>query len=364
MRSISIRSLAASAVSLCLASSGGTALAAEKLIYANYLSEVYTASKLDIWAMKELEKRSNGELKFETYWSGSLLKAADLYPGLKSGAADIVLGAPAAYNPREFPLASIMMPFQSTKADAITGAWNEFYRTNAAFRKEFESKNAKVLYAVAWAENTVWSKRPLAKLDDFKGLKVRAVPPIAEALQKMGSTPVALAWPDGLEGLQRGVVDAMSAAPFDSAILGGAQEVAKYGTDAGGMGIFAMAVTAMSLDRYNKLSEPHRKLIDQVSAEAPEVYMKLLNEVIDASVDKLCSSKEKLIVNILPPAEAEKVQKVAAVSLHDDWAKRASKEVKVDGKAMLDEFTALVSKHSKTATYVQGFERYQKKCGS
>ena len=84
---------------------------AEKLIFATYFSEVYSASKTAIWMMDEIEKRSGGEIKFEKYWSGSLLKAPDLFPGLRSGAADIVIGAPAAYNVREYPLANVVMPY-------------------------------------------------------------------------------------------------------------------------------------------------------------------------------------------------------------------------------------------------------------
>lgn len=357
-------SLLASAAAFAALSVGATAARAnEKLIYATYITDVYSASKNDVWVMKEIEKRSNGEIKFETYWSNSLLKAPDLFPGLRSGAADVVLGAPAAYNPKEYPLSHVVMPFLTTKADALTLAWNDLYKSSAEFRKEFEAKGAKVLYAVAWAENTVWSKRAIAKVDDFKGLKVRAVPPISDALQKLGATPVALAWGEGLEGLQRGVVEAMSAAPFDSAVHGNIQDVAKFGTDAGGTGPFAMAVTGMSLERYNKLSEKHRKIIDEVAAEAPAQGIKLLNESVDAAVSKLCAMKEKLTISKFAPEEIEKVQKLSATTLQDEWVKKVTAEVKVDGKAMLEQFKSLLKKHEEKATYEQGFDRYKKKCG-
>jgi len=337
--------------------------AAEKLIYATYISEAYTASKAVIWMMKEIEKRSGGEIKFESYWSNALLKAPDLFPGLRSGAADIVLGAPHAYNVKEYPLANVVMPFLSTKPDAVTRAWNDLYAANGDFRKEFESRGGKVLFSLGWAENTIWSKKPIAKVDDFKGLKVRAVPTISDALQKLGATPVALAWADGLEGLQRGIVDAMSSAPFDSAVLGAAHEVAKHGTEAGGMGVFAVATIAIGLNRYNKLSEKHRKIIDEVAAETPVQGMKLLEENMDASVAKLCAMKEKLNVHIFPPSEVEKVHQLAASSMQSDWIKRAETEAKADGKAMLAQFVGLLREHEKAATYVGGFERYLNKCG-
>jgi len=174
----------------------GPAKAEETLIFATYFSEVYSASKAAIWMMDEITKRSGGEIQFETYWSSSLLKAPDLFPGLQSGAADIVIGAPHGYNVREYPLANVVMPYITNRADALTRAWQDLYRNNAAFRKEFESKGAKVLFSLAWAENTVWSRKPIAKVDDLKGLKIRAVPTISDALQKLGATPVALTWPE------------------------------------------------------------------------------------------------------------------------------------------------------------------------
>ena len=337
--------------------------AAEKLIFATYFSEVYSASKTAIWMMDEIEKRSGGEIKFEKYWSSSLLKAPDLFPGLRSGAADIVIGAPHGYNVREYPLSNVVMPFMTTRGDALTLAWRDLYKNNATFRKEFESKGAKVLFSMAWAENTVWSKKPIAKVADLKGLKVRGVPTISDALQKLGATPVALTWPDALEGLQRGVVDALSSAPFDSAVHGGAHEVAKYGTNLGGTGIFATATFGMSLGRYNKLSEKHRKIIDDVSAEAPANALVALDKSVEAAADKLCAYKEKIVISFFSPEETAKVKTLAADTMQADWLKRAKNEAKIDGKPMLDEFLGYVRKYEKTATYIPGFERYLKKCG-
>ncbi len=353
------------AVAGCLALSvaAAPADAGEKLIYASYISEVYSASKTDIWMMQEITKRSGGEITFEQYWSSSLLKAPDLFPGLASGAADIVLGAPHAYNVREYPLANVVMPFTSTRADAMTYAWQDLYKNNADFRHEYESKGAKVLYSLAWAENTIWSKRPLNKVADFEGLKVRAVPTISGALQKLGATPVALAWPDGLEGIRRGVVDAMSSAPFDSAVHGGIHEVAKYVTDAGGTGIFAMATIAMSLDRYNRLSPAHRKIIDEVASEAPSHGLGFMEGTMNSAVDKLCALKEKITIGVFPPEEVARVQDIAASKVQDEWLARVKAETKADGRAMLDEYMGYVKKYEATSTYVSGFERYGKACG-
>ena len=338
-------------------------MAAEKLVYATFFADFYAGSKADIWFMEEVEKRSGGEIKFERYWNQALLKAADLMPGLKSGAADIVNSSNSVYNGKEYPLSNVMMPYLSSRGDAVVRAWRDLYRNNATFRGEFESKGAKVLYPFAWAENSVWTKKPISKIADFKGLKVRAVPPIAEPISKLGATPVALAWAEGIEALQRGVVDGVGSTPFDSAVHGGMHEVAKYGNDFGGTGIYGVGVIAISMARYNKLSEKHRKILDEVAEEMPVYATKALNASVDAAVDKLCAAKEKLVVSKFSDEERKQIQQIAGQGLQQDWLKRIKAETKVDGQALLDEFVGYIRKYEKDSTYIPGFERYEKKCG-
>lgn len=336
---------------------------AEKLVYATFFADFYAGSKADIWFMEEVEKRSGGEIKFERYWNQALLKAADLMPGLQSGAADVVNASASIYNIKEYPLANVMMPYLTSKGDAVMRAWRDLYKNNADLRNEFESKGGKVLYPFAWAENSVWTKKPITKISDFQGLKVRAVPPIAEPIKKLGGTPVALAWAEGIEGLQRGVVDGVGSTPFDSAVHGGMHEVAKYGNDFGGTGIYAVSVVAISLARYNKLSEKHRKIIDEVADEMPVQASKALNASVDAAVDKLCAAKERLVVSKFSEEDKKKIYEIAGVGLQQDWLKRIKAETKVDGQALLDEFVGYIKKYEKDSTYVPGYERYEKKCG-
>jgi len=343
---------------------GSAAAAAEKFVYASYISEVYTISKTDLWFMQEVQKRSGGEITFETYFSGSLLKAVDLYPGLQNGAADMVMGAPAAYNRKDYPLSNVLLPYTSDKADAVANALAELYASNADLRKEYEGRNAKLLYILPFAENTVWASKPVGKVADFKGLKIRALTAIADSVQKLGATPVAMAWPDALEGLQRGVVEAMTAAPFDSAVLGGLHEVARYASDGGAMGVYATSATSMSLARYNKLSDKNKKIVDEVAKEAAVFSMKLLSEELDKGVDKLCAYKGNLTIQLFSDEDKQKVRELAATAVHADWAKWATEAAKVDGQAMLAQFVSLVRKHEANSTWMSGFNRYvQRGCG-
>ncbi|BBK31351.1 TRAP-type C4-dicarboxylate transport system substrate-binding protein [Stella humosa] len=360
-----LRAIARTAIVCGLAAAGATSAgAAEKIVYASYMSEVYTVSKTDLWMMGEIEKRSNGEIKFEKYFSGSLLKAPDLYPGLQSGAADIVLGTPAAYNRADFRLSNVVLPYISSKADAVGKALTELYAGNAAFRKEYESRNAHVLYIVPWAENTFWSSKPLAKADDFKGLKVRSVQAVADSVKKLGGTPVTMAWPEALDALGRGVVDVVSSSPFDSSVLGGIHESAKVGSDGGDMGIFSFAATSMNQQRWNKLSPAHRKIITEVAADAPARFIADLDGELNKAVDKLCAHKGDLTISLFSEAERAKVHKIAAEPVHAEWVKWAAETNKIDTAAVLKDYIALVRKHEATSTWQSGFQRYAaRNCG-
>ena len=339
------------------------AASAEKLVYATFFADFYAGSKADIWFMEEIEKRSGGEIKFERYWNQSLLRAPDLMQGLTTGAADVVNSSAAVYNSKEYPLSGVVMPYITTRGDAAIHAWQDLYKNNADLRAEYESKGAKVLYGFSWSENSVWTRRPISKIEDFKGLKVRAVPPIAEPIRRLGGTPVALTWAEGIEALQRGVVDGVGSTPFDSAVHAGMHEVAKYGNDFGGTGIYTIGVVAISLGKYNKLSEKHRKIIDEVADEMPTQASKAQDESVNAAVDKLCAAKDKLVVSRFSEEDKKKIYDIAGVGLQQDWLKRIKAETKVDGQALLDQFIAYVRKHEKNSTYVPGYDRYEKKCG-
>ena len=349
---------------------GGAAFAAapaaavEKIVYANYVSEVYTISKIDLWVMDEIEKRSNGQIKFEKYFSGSLLKASDLYPGLQSGAADMVMGVPSAYNRSDYRLSNVVLPYVSSKADAVGKALGELYASNAAFRQEYEGRNAHVLYIVPWAENTFWSAKPLAKASDFQGLKVRSLQAIADAVKELGGTPVSMAWPEAVEALGRGVVDVVSSAPFDSAVLGGIYEGAKFGSDGGGMGVFSIAVTSFNKQRWESLSAEHRKLFQDVTAEAPARFVTALDGELQKAVEKLCAYQGDLTITLFSEEESRKAAEKAAGPVQAQWVKWAAETTKADTAGLLKQYLELVRKHEASSTWLSGFQRYVKQgCG-
>lgn len=337
------------------------AQAPRKLTYATYIPDTFAMTKADIWFMDEVTKRTNGKITFERYYSGSLMKASDILPGVSAGAADIGNSVPSAYNRQDYPLSNITLPFITTRVDSLTFAFKDLYEQNPQFRKEYESRGLKLLYAPAYAENTIWSIKPIAKPADVKGLRVRAVLAVGDALSKMGASIVAIPFPDAIDAMRRGALDAMSAAPFDTAVGGGLPEIAGFGGDAGRMGVYAVSATVINQKTFNSLDKETQKIIETVAAEAPAQYFKMLDAILDDAAKKVAERVKsgKLKIDLFSDADSQQMRATIGVEIQKEWIATAGK-AGYDGAALLKDFTALTAKYDAQSKYVTGFERVKK----
>ncbi len=82
--------------------------------------------------------------------------------------------------------------------------------------------------AIIPMENFMWAKKPIKKIEDFKGLKMRMMPLMGDVLQKHGMSVIFVPGGEIMPNLQRGVLDAAeySIPAFDKTL--GIWEVCKY----------------------------------------------------------------------------------------------------------------------------------------
>ena len=119
----------------------------------------------------EVEKRSNGALKFEVYPNSSLMKTFAQFDALKKGALDLSL-YPTTYAGGEIPELNI------TFMPAVVTSYEQGYRwKKAPIGKEMtailEAKGVKLLTWM-WQSGGIASRgTPILKPDDAKGLKIR-----------------------------------------------------------------------------------------------------------------------------------------------------------------------------------------------
>ena len=162
----------------------------------------FPGKQMTHWA-EEVNKRTNGKVKVETFPGGSLLGAREMWDGVTMGVTDIGLSAPS-YDPGRFPLTSGMaLPLGFENAtEASRVLWEV---TNEFQPKEFE--NFKVLAMFTSEPGHIQSKEPVRNLEDLANMRLRATGSGVPVIEALGGSAVGMSMPDVPQAVQTGVID-------------------------------------------------------------------------------------------------------------------------------------------------------------
>ena len=149
------------------------------LKYTNFFPAPHANSIIaDQWC-KEGGERTNGRVKI-TYFPGATLTPANqTYDSVVKGIADIGLSV-QAYTRGKFPLTEVIdLPLAYNSGYVATKMVNEVY-------KKFQPKEydeTQVMYLHAHGPGILHTKKPVYKLEDLKGLKIRSTGLSAKVVQ-------------------------------------------------------------------------------------------------------------------------------------------------------------------------------------
>lgn len=173
-----------------------------KLTYANFPpAQTFPSVQMERWA-KEVEKRTNGKVKVQTFPGGTLLPAKNIFDGVISGTADIGNFA-MSYQPGRFPVSEAVdlpMGFRSAKvASLVLYDLIEKYKP-----KEFEK--VKIITLFTCPPNDLMTSKPVKSLADLRGMELRVSGTGAEVIKRLGAIPIAMPMSDTPEAIQKGIV--------------------------------------------------------------------------------------------------------------------------------------------------------------
>ena len=177
---------------------------------------------------KMVEKESNGKIRVETYFNGTLHSAKD---GFKAAVNDITDFTPAytMYQAGSFQLHHVLgLPFAFPNAAVGSRVAEELYPKY--FKKEYEAMGVYLAsYNVTSAYN-LFTKKPVRSLEDLKAMKIRSSGGSGTTLINMlGAVAVTTPAPEAYAAFQRGIVDGV--AFYDTGAIGyRVHEVSKYMT--------------------------------------------------------------------------------------------------------------------------------------
>jgi TRAP-type C4-dicarboxylate transport system substrate-binding protein len=130
--------------------------------------------------------------------------------------------------------------------------------------KEFDE--VKVFYGYGNGPGFFHTKKPVSKLEDLKGMKIRCTGLGTKIVSALGGTPVAMVLAETYDALSRGVVEGVLV-PFDA--IGGWKlaEVVKYHTIGYGSSFTSSQIVVMNKDKWKALPPDLQKIIEDVNEE-------------------------------------------------------------------------------------------------
>ena len=307
------------------------------LNYANFPPEgTFPCVQMERWA-KEVEKRTNSRVKVHTFPGGTLVSAKNMFDGVQSGIADIGNFA-MSYQPGRFMISeaiSLPVGFPSSKV-ASMALYDLMEKYNP---KEFET--VKILAAFTSPPSSFMTKTPVRTLKDLKGMEVRVSGTLADAVQALGATPVAMPQSDTPEAIQKGVVKGIVSSievlkDFNFAAY------CPYTT------IVNIALTdftvVMNKAKWNSLPPDVKKVFDDMKREQSEWTAKYVDDHVAEAVDWARQKYNHQVLQ-LPASDKAEIPKLMKPII-DEYIKRAKAEGLPSAEVVKDVYT-LKAKYEK-----------------
>jgi TRAP-type mannitol/chloroaromatic compound transport system substrate-binding protein len=159
----------------------------------------------------KVNSMSGGRLKIEVLPAGSVVKAFDLLDAVSSGTLDGGHGVVAYWYGKSSALALWGSGPAFGMDPNMLLAWHEYGGGKQLLNEVYSGLKLDVvslLYGPMPTQPLGWFKKPIAKVDDFKGLKYRTVGLSIEIFNAMGAAVQALPGADIVPAMDRGVLDA------------------------------------------------------------------------------------------------------------------------------------------------------------
>ena len=290
--------------------------AAQKVISLNYSNFFPAPHKHSINAeqwCKEVEKRSNGKVKIAYFPGGTLTPAAQTYDNVVKGIADIGFSC-FAYTRGKFPLTeAVDLPLGYKNGMTPTRMINAYY---AKFKPK-ELDDVKVLYLHAHGPGLLHTKKPVNKLEDVKGMKIRATGLASKIVTAVGGSPVGTTQPETYDALRTGVADG-ALSPLEA--LQGFKwgEVIKYTTLDYAAGYSTGMFVVMNKTKWNSLPPDVQKVFTDVSREWIDKTGALWDQIEQEGKDYTLKRGNK-IIQLSPEENAKWGARVKP--LIDDYVK-------------------------------------------
>lgn len=275
---------------------------------------------------KDVEAATSGKLQITVHPGASLFKAPDIKRAVMTGQAQLgeVL---LSIHENEDPIFGVdVVPFL---ANSFPAAMKLYQASKPAIVKKLDAQGLKLLFAVPWAPQGVYVNKPLATIEDMKGLKWRAYNVgTARIGEFVGAQSVTIQAAELPQALATGVVNSFMSSGgtgYDSK----AWESLKYFYDV--QAWIPKNYTFVNKAAFDALDNPTQEAVLKAAATTETRGWKAWEEKANWYLDQLKAKG----MTVEPPSPALKAgfQKIGD-QLTADWLKKAG----ADGQAVVDAY--------------------------
>lgn len=257
---------------------------------------------VDKW-QQDIEKWSNGRFDFTLYPPGAIVKSADVLDALREGVIETA-NSYGGYWMGFMPEGGIEagLPMILSNAEEATQVWYGEGAIDIA-REAYAEKGVYLHSVCPGNEHSFWATKPITKVDDLKGLKIRAVGETANMFKELGAAVVYIPHEESFMGLQLGTVSAYatSLAVYDTFKH---YEVAKY--------VMAPAVVPactddnlISLKHLNALPADLKSLLTQHEGTFAWYYWWMFREYFSNVKMRVLTKPGIQVVQMTPELQSE-----------------------------------------------------------
>jgi TRAP-type C4-dicarboxylate transport system substrate-binding protein len=268
---------------------------------------------------RALEKRTDGQVKVDYFAGGSLLKAPAMFDGVVDGIADIGYAHVYYTSGRFKVMETCGLPLGYPSGWVASQVFNDFYQEFKP--KEFGAVN--VLFFNSTPNSAIaTAKKPIRKLEDLKGLTIRAPGMCGEIVKALGATPAPTPMMEVYDAISKGVIDGEQS-NFETLYAFKFAEVVKYSTSIPQINFPYPFYLVMNKDSYKRLPEDIKPIFDKLVGEFKEQFILMWN-AIDFIGKKFGLGHGVEIIE-LPDSEMKRWQ-AAVAPVIDGYVKKMVKE--------------------------------------
>jgi tripartite ATP-independent transporter DctP family solute receptor len=247
------------------------------------------------WA-KILAEKSGGTMKIEIFPSSQLGNKNDIISQMQTGMNVCTLADGAFYADRGVPDLGICF------APYLFSSWDECWKLIKSDwwksqMKLLEAKGIKIVTANwIYGERETISKKPIRKVSDFQGLKIRVPNNViqVDGMKVLGATPTPMPLGSVYTAMQQGVIDGMEN-PLATIYGSKCQEVAKYITMDGHVKNFTTWVVGTKW--FNSLTPQQQQWLCETGDEAG-LYNNQIAQKNQADLEAKFKSEGVEIINV------------------------------------------------------------------